>query len=287
MTSLSLPPGLEVRPLGDNDREALLSFLDRDRAGFLYLRSLIHEFGISPTRELEHGQFHASIREGEIRTVAFLGNSRNLTTAGGTADLDPLLDHALDAQGARLFVGPAEHAEIVRKALVQSAASPLLDREQTYYVLTPETLATLNDLPVRPAQPHELQSIVHAQAAMTEEDLEIPRGQIDTARLRGMSRRRIREGKVWVIMEGSRLIFKTEEVARAPEGILVGGVYTRPDRRGMGYAARAIATWARRLFEEGLDLLALHVNAWNTPAVKAYERAGFRRYAKLRLILTY
>jgi len=120
---------------------------------------------------------------------------------------------------------------------------------------------------------------------MTEEDLEIPRGQIDTARLRAMSLRRIQDGKVWVIMEGSRLIFKTEEVARTPEGILVGGVYTQPKERGRGIASRAIASWARRLFDEGFEMLTLHVNAGNTPAIRAYERAGFRRHVELRLIL--
>jgi ribosomal protein S18 acetylase RimI-like enzyme len=287
MTSLSIPPGLEMRILQDSDREALLPVLDRDPVGCLYLRSLIHEFGISPTQELEHGTFYASSRGGEVGAVLFLGNSRNITTAGRPADLAPLLEHALGRDGARLFVGPAEHSGVVRRALLRSAASPLLDRAQIYYVLTPRTLVPLDELPIRLARPHELQAIVHAQAAMTEEDLEIPRGQIDTVRLRGMSRRRIREGKVWVIMEGSRLIFKTEEVARVPEGILVGGVYTRSDHRGKGYAGRAIASWARRLFEEGLELLALHVNAGNTPAIRAYERVGFRPYAELRLILTY
>jgi RimJ/RimL family protein N-acetyltransferase len=52
-------------------------------------------------------------------------------------------------------------------------------------------------------------------------------------------------------------------------------------------ATRALAAWARLLFDQGLDHLALHVNGRNRPAIGAYERVGFRPHAMLRLILAY
>jgi predicted GNAT family acetyltransferase len=88
-------------------------------------------------------------------------------------------------------------------------------------------------------------------------------------------------------MEGQTLRFKTEEAARTPDGVLVGGVFTDPEYRGRGIATRAIGTWARLLFQQGAQFLALHVNARNRPAIGAYERVGFRAHSMLRLILTY
>ena len=62
---------------------------------------------------------------------------------------------------------------------------------------------------------------------------------------------------------------------------------TDPDLRGQGYARRALVSWAKEIFDEGLEFLALHVNVANRPAVRAYERIGFRRHSSLRLILGY
>jgi predicted GNAT family acetyltransferase len=140
---------------------------------------------------------------------------------------------------------------------------------------------------IRPAVEAETDDVARAQAAMTEEDLLISRSQIDLRRLREISRRRIRGGKVWVVYERGHLVFKTEESARAPDGIMVGGVYTPPEHRGRSLATRGIAAWAAKLFSQGLTMLALHVNADNAAAIKAYERIGFRRQSKLRLMLTY
>ena len=133
----------------------------------------------------------------------------------------------------------------------------------------------------------EVEVVTRAQASMTEEDLLIPRHRIDLRRLREISARRIKAGKVWVISEGEEMVFKTEESARSDDGILVGGVYTHPDHRGKSLATRGIASWSEKVFKEGFELMALHVNSDNIAAIKAYERVGFRRHSELRLMLTY
>ncbi len=273
----------------DEDREALGRFLDADRCGTLYLRSLVHEFGVSPTAQTGHGRFFGASRSGEFHAVAFLGNSRNLTTWGPEAAVEGILNRAVqNADGPRLFVGPAEHAGLIRGLFSRTGAAPTVDRAQAYYVLTPETLAEPDpDSPVRPAEPDDLELVAPAHAAMTEEDLQIPRTRLDMSRLREISRQRIARGKVWVVIEGKTLIFKTEEAARSEEGVLVGGVYTDPHYRGKGHATRALTAWAERLFRDGLEVLTLHVNAANTPAVRAYERVGFRPHSMLRLMLAY
>jgi len=243
---------------------------------------------VDPTGHLEHGRFLGGRRKDALVSVVFFGNSRNLTSFGAPDDLGPVFREALTGSDfPRLFVGPAAHAPHVRRFFGGSGASPVLDREQVFYVLTPETLMPGGDERIRPARPEESDLVARAQAEMTEEDLLIPRSQIDVRRLREISRRRIREGKIWVIVEDGRLRFKTEDSARTPDGMLVGGVFTDPELRGRGLATRALAVWARRLFDEGLSFLALHVNAANVPAIRAYERVGFRRHSTLRLILTY
>ena len=243
---------------------------------------------MAPTKHMEHGSFLGGWRQGQLVSVVFVGNSRSITTFGPAPDVGTILDQALRGPDLpRLFVGPSEHAGIVRRRLAKAGASPYLDRAQAYYVLTPETLVPQRDADIRPASVEEAEQVARAQAAMTEEDLLIPRGQIDLSRLREISKRRIIEGKVWVMTEGTHLLFKTEESARTQEGILVGGVYTDPAHRGRSLATRGMAAWAHHLFAEGLCAIALHVNADNRAAIKVYERVGFRRHSELRLMLTY
>ena len=262
--------------------------LDQDRWGSLYLRSLLHEFGVSPTAHAEHGRFLGGQRGERLTAALFSGNSRNLSSLGDVADLAPLLERAFQGHPSpRLFVGPAEHARSVREAFARHGALPFLDREQLYYVLTPEALAPGDSVSIRPARDDEVECVTLAQAAMTEEDLCVSRSHIDVGRLREISARRIAAGKVWVVMEGSALLFKAEESARTGDGLLIGGVFTEPAHRGRGLATRGIAAWARLLFENGLAVIALHVNRDNLPAIRAYERVGFRRHSALRLMLTY
>ncbi len=289
MSSVSRTDGLHVSLLVDEDRPALAELLDGERQGTLYLRSLVHEFGLSPTDRQGHGRFFGAGRAGVLDGVAFLGNSRNITTHGSVAAVEAALDRMLTSGGSpRLFVGPAAHAGLIRRVFSRAAVVPYLDRAQAYLVLEPENLLRAEDDGIRPAVADELREITVAHAAMTEEDLAIPRAHLDMARMRELSRGRIEAGKVWVVMKGGRLVFKTEEVARSGDGVLVGGVYTDPAFRGRGYATRGIAAWARRLInEQGLRFLALHVNADNTPAVRAYERVGFRPHSMLRLMLAY
>jgi len=287
--NLTTPPQrLDIVLLSEENRPRLLWFLDQERWTSLYLRSLVHEFGVSPTAHLEHGRFFGAMRGPDLTAVAFSGNSRNLTTLGDTADLVAVVGRTFEAaQPPRLFVGPADHARLVREAFSRHGAMPFLDREQYYYVLTPDMLVEQEPVALRPARQDDVESVTFAQAAMTEEDLSVPRNHIDYARLKEISRRRIAGGKVWVIGEGPRLLFKTEESARSEDGVLIGGVFTDPEYRGRGLARRGIGTWARILFDRGLTLLALHVNRDNMPAIRAYERVGFRRHTSLRLMLTY
>jgi predicted GNAT family acetyltransferase len=287
--NLATPPQrLEIAVLSEESRPSLLQLLDQERWSSLYLRSLVHEFGVAPSAHLEHGRFVGARRGSHLTAVAFSGNSRNLTTLGEPADLVAVVAKTFEGvQAPRLFVGPSEHARLVREAFSRHGALPFLDREQYYYVLTPDALVEQEPLPIRPGQPDDVDNVTLAQAAMTQEDLSVPRNHIDYARLRDISQRRIESGKVWVLAEGSRLLFKTEESARSEDGVLIGGVFTDPEYRGRGLARRGIGTWARILFDRGLSLLALHVNRENLPAIRAYERVGFRRHASLRLMLTY
>jgi hypothetical protein len=289
MTSVSPAGGVRATILVDEDRRTLLDLLHQDGLGTVYLRSLVHEFGITPTDAIGHGRFYGFWRGPRLSAVVFVGNARNMTTLGPDEDLEVLLGRVQQApERPRLFVGPEVHAPAVRRPMFRGGGvRPRLDRKQAYYVLDRAAVGDPEPLDLRPARESERDQVVRAHAAMIEEDLGIPVTHLDVDRLGDLANRRIRAGKIWVHMRNGELVFKTEEIGRAPDAVLVGGVYTAPIHRGRGYASRGMASWARDHFPDEVRHFALHVNAVNTPAYRAYERAGYRRRSTLRLILSY
>lgn len=61
----------------------------------------------------------------------------------------------------------------------------------------------------------------------------------------------------------------------------IGNVFTRPDRRGRGLAARCTAAVAREALAAGLDPVVLNVRIDNAPAIHVYEKLGFRIYSPM------
>lgn len=275
-----------VSLLTDEDKPVLLDLLQRDAPETVYLRSMAHEYPVSPTQDPGHGRFFGAFDGGDLKTVAFLGNSHNLCTHGDARYLEPLLRRAEKAPvRPQLFVGPEEHAEHVRRFFSQTGLLPKLDRRQYAYVFDGPEVQGDTSLTLRPAGKSDLAQVVDAHAAMIEEDLQIERGHMNMTRLKTITRRRMEQGRIWVHEDHGRLVFKTEEISRSSEGVLVGGVYTHPDFRGRGFATRGMAAWAAILFASHIRRLALHVDADNVPAIKAYENVGFVRRQHLRLIL--
>lgn len=88
----------------------------------------------------------------------------------------------------------------------------------------------------------------------------------------------IEHGTFYGVWEGAELIAAagTHVWSPAERVAAVGNVFTRPDRRGRGHAARCTAAVARDALAMGLDPLVLNVRRDNAPAIHVYEKLGFR-----------
>ncbi len=63
------------------------------------------------------------------------------------------------------------------------------------------------------------------------------------------------------------------------EGVAaIGNVFTQPAYRGRGYATLCTGAVARDARAAGLDTVILNVRENNAPAIRVYEKLGFRRY---------
>jgi predicted GNAT family acetyltransferase len=194
--------------------------------------------------------------------------------ADGVADL--LLRRPLPW---RVAMGPAALLAALARRGVRA---PLVHREQVYYV---GDAASCNRLVaahgVRRADERDRSRLEQATLELNHSDLCIDPARVDRIWLRDTIAQRIAVGSTWVLGPPGELCCKLDVGSSGPFGTIVEGVFTFAAARGHGFAAALVAACVAA--QPGL--VALHVAAGNTPARRAYERAGMREAARCWLLL--
>lgn len=95
----------------------------------------------------------------------------------------------------------------------------------------------------------------------------------------------IAQGWSFAIIEDGQVVFKAEIGAATARGCQIQGVYMRPDLRGRGAAAAAMAAVVNQARALIASHVTLYVNDHNIAARRTYERVGFTQSATFATIL--
>jgi hypothetical protein len=82
-----------------------------------------------------------------------------------------------------------------------------------------------------------------------------------------------------------RVAFAAWVDVQRPEGWLIQGVYTWPEQRRRGLGEAGVSAICEEALAEGAQHVQLSVIEGNVPAVRLYERLGFRAFDQLRTVL--
>jgi hypothetical protein len=137
---------------------------------------------------------------------------------------------------------------------------------------------------LRVAELRDLDAVIAVDRAMVVEELGFDPFIHDGESYREGWRRRIREGRAWVVGPvGGALAFKLEQSAVCDEAIQISGVYTVPAERRKGLARDAMARMCERLLLD-VPAVTLYVHKDNYPALRLYRRLGFEAIGLVRSI---
>ena len=117
---------------------------------------------------------------------------------------------------------------------------------------------------------------------MEREDLGIDPRVIEPEEHRKKVKERLTHGRTWVIERGGEYVFMVNVGTQSPMGAQIGGTWVPPENRGAGLATAGVAGVCRHLLNDH-PRVTLHVNEANRPAVRCYERVGFRAADPFRL----
>jgi predicted GNAT family acetyltransferase len=145
-------------------------------------------------------------------------------------------------------------------------------RELLFELRWPNEVSAVTNLRLANVRDLDLLVPVHAEMALKESGVD-PRD-VDPVGFVERYRRRIEQGRTWVLTEDGKLQFKAEVVAETPETTYIEGVWVNPDSRRQGYGRRCMSQLARMLLWRTKSIC-LFVNDENEEARNFYKQAGY------------
>ncbi|QTE30579.1 GNAT family N-acetyltransferase [Pengzhenrongella sicca] len=237
------------------------------------------------------GQLWGFDRAGELAAVCWSG--ANLVPV-----IPPDADGALDgfaalarAQGRRCssIVGAADAALGLWERLAPSWSKPREIRANQPSLVIDHAPLVAPDPLVRVSRPDEYDAVLPACVLMFAEEVGYspasgPNGPYET-RVRSL----IAEERSFIRMargpRGPEVIFKAELGAVAGKVAQVQGVWVAPDYRGRGFSEAGMAAVVAMTRAHVAPTVSLYVNDYNTRALAAYYRVGFRQVGTFATIL--
>ncbi len=254
---------------------ALQELLEEDLVVNLFL------MGFLAAHPMDRAWWVGAIQDEKIIGCLLMLPGRLVVPYAPNPGVATLLGRALKgAWPPSLLVGPRVACDQIWEAW-GAPVTPMRWYDQRLYTCRePSEEVAAPDL--RPARDDEWDQVAAHAARMEREDIGLDPRADDPALHTSVVQERIRAGRTWVIDRGGEIVFQINVGTATPWGCQVGGTWVPPEHRGQGLATAGVSALTKHLLKEH-QLVTLHVNEANTPAVRCYERNGFQRNAAYRL----
>jgi len=184
---------------------------------------------------------------------------------------------------SRMIIGEANAVTELWEVAQHVLPAPREDRPgQPVYAI--DAPPPPGDTGLRAATPQDLDRLVPACAAAHELELGVDPLARDADAFRWRTAAQIDEGRSWLWLEDDVVLFKAEASAWTPAAVQIQQVWTDPEARRLGYAARGLRDLIGLLLRTTPNVV-LFVRTDNAPAISLYERVGMRHVLDYRSIL--
>ena len=269
------PDSLTVHPLTDERRGEVLTFLSARPIHTVIMAGFIRDNGLESP--LNRGTFYACRdRRGQLDGVALIGHA-TLVEARSEAALATFARLTRGSSRARLILGEREKVERFWTYYAEPGRAPRRCSELLLVQRQPvEVRAAVKGL--RRATLDDLERVMPVQARMCWEESGDNPLERDADGFRRRYVRRIEQGRVWVLVEDGRLIFKADVISDTPEVIYLEGIYVNPEERGKSYGLNCLSQLSRGLLERTRSIC-LFNSALKLKAQAFYIKAGYRPHS--------
>ncbi|NOT48312.1 MAG: hypothetical protein HOP17_11255 [Acidobacteria bacterium] len=272
---IMLAPDLSrVCELKNADREETLKFLAFRPVHTVVMASFIADNGMES--EFNRGQYYGYRgTDGSLEGVALIGHSTLVEARSDNA----LTALAITARSARtpihLIMSSGDTAQRFWSRYTDGSTRPKLTCKERLFELSYPFMVQKCEWNVRSAKPEELIQVAEAQAEVAEMECGVNPMTKDREGFLTRVMRRIEQGRVFVVFDGSNLVFKADIIAQTDDVIYLEGVYTGREYRGRGIGSRCLASLSVELVSRVKNICMLS-NVDFASAHKSFAKAGYR-----------
>lgn len=271
---MTAPDMSRVHELKNSDRQEALEFLAVRPVHTVVMASFINDNGIKS--ELNRGKFYAYRNsQGKLEGVALIGHS-TLVEARSRAALTALAARARTSETPiHLIMSSGDTAQSFWNEYTHGLTQPRMTCSEQLFELNFPFMVQKCEWDIRRARPEELIQVAEAQAEVAEIESGINPMQKDCEGFLKRVMRRIEQGRVFVVFDGDKLVFKADIIAESDETIYLEGIYTSPEYRGRGVGSSCLASLSLELVSRAVNICMLS-NTNATSAHKCFAKAGYR-----------
>lgn len=265
----------DVRVLGADDLDDFLELSARDPVANVFSEHRARATRLTP-RWLG-GEVWGRFSGDELTAALHVG-ANLVPVCASAGDAEVFAAYAVEhgTPPVATLVGRREPVEAFWGVMAPHWPSPREQRwEQPHLETADEPLVT-PDPRVRRTRPEELDTLYPACVAMYTEEVGIsPETGSGGALYRTRVQQLVSRGWSFSRIDDGAVVFKAEVASVSPYAAQIQGVWVAPERRGEGLGTAGTAAVVAAVRREIAPVASLYVNAWNTPARRAYEAVGF------------
>ena len=142
----------------------------------------------------------------------------------------------------------------------------------------------VDEIPVRVAMAEDYEQVYAASVAMFTEEVGFSPERPNPSGYRARVRSLLSGGHTLVLTDADTVIFKADLGIISSRAVQVQGVWVHPSYRGQGIASRAMVSVTRHALAYA-PMVSLYVNSFNTSALGAYARAGYRQIGEFATVM--
>jgi uncharacterized protein len=274
----AVPDLSRVFALTNSDMEETLAFLKVRPVHTVVMTSFINDNGIES--DLNRGTFYAyRNKRGALEGVALIGHT-TLVEARSAESLQALAFTARkSSKPIHIVMSEADDAERFWSYYSGGAREPRLTCTELLFELSFPFLVQDCEWELRKATEAELEQAAEAQAAIALLESGVDPMERDPEGFKKRVLRRIEQGRIFVVVENGKVIFKADIIAETDDVAYLEGVYVAPEYRGQGIGSRCLAKLGLELLGR-VERVCLLSNEEFTGAHRSYYRAGFKSTGK-------
>lgn len=263
---------VQVERLANSAAAEVLDFLSQRPIHTVAMMSLIQDNGIvSP---FNRGTFYGCRDlNGQLEGIALVGHATLMETVSDRA-LAALAQVARECPNMHLIMGEKERVADFWSHYSEAGHRQRLACREWLYELSWPVAARGRATKLRLARIEELELVMPVQAELAFAESGINPLQVDPVGFRERCRRRIEQGRTWVVVENGLLVFKADVISKTSEVIYLEGIWLREDCRTQNLGTRFMSELMRRLLENTKSVCLL-VNETNERAQHFYRKCGF------------